>query len=115
MTTHSVTPSNELVEESAATRGPSDAESSITRSRLGGRLLYWWSLFVAGALLAIVGPPVILVSYIVGRRAWVYPWALFGARNWLRLSGMKVKVQGLELLAARATGSTESERTPCAP
>ena len=73
-------------------------ESSITRPRLAGRLLYWWSLFVAGALLAIFGPPVLLVSWIARRHAWVYPWALFGARNWLRLSGMKVRVRGLELL-----------------
>ena len=29
---------------------------------------------------------------------WVYPWADFGARTWLRLSGVKVNVKGLELL-----------------
>jgi 1-acyl-sn-glycerol-3-phosphate acyltransferase len=66
-------------------------------------LLYWWSLFVAGALLATFGPPVLLVSWITGRRAWVYPWAFFGARNWLRLSGMKVYVRGLELLDPNQT------------
>jgi 1-acyl-sn-glycerol-3-phosphate acyltransferase len=98
MTTHSVNPSNELIEESAATGGSSETESSITGPRLAGRLLYWWSLFVAGALLAVVAPPVLLVSWISKRRAWVYPWALFGARNWLRLSGMKIRVRGLELL-----------------
>lgn len=32
------------------------------------------------------------------KREAVYPWALFGARNWLRLSGVKVKVRGLEHL-----------------
>lgn len=74
-------------------------ESSTTRhSKLGGRLLYWWSLFVAGALLLVFGPPAILVSWLARRRHWVYPWALFGARNWLRLSGMKVHVRGRELL-----------------
>ena len=98
MTTHSVNPSNELVEESVATAGSSVLESSTTRPRLRGRLLYWWSLFVAGALLAIFGPPVLLVSWIARRRSWTYPWALFGARNWLRLSGMKVSVRGLESL-----------------
>jgi len=74
-------------------------ESSITRHpSLRSRLLYWWSLFVAGALLLIFGPPAILVSAIAGHREWVYPWALFGGRNWLRLSGMKVRVRGLEQL-----------------
>jgi 1-acyl-sn-glycerol-3-phosphate acyltransferase len=61
-------------------------------------LLYWWSLFVAGALILIVGPPGILLAALAGRREWLYPWALFGGRTWLRLSGMKVRVRGLELL-----------------
>ncbi len=79
-------------------------ESSTTRKpSLAGRLLYWWSWFVAGALLAIFGPPAILVSAIAGRRHWVYPWALFGGRNWLRLSGMKVHASGLELLDPNQT------------
>ena len=74
-------------------------ESSITRQpRLRRRLLYWWSLSVAGALLLLLGPPVILVSALARHREWVYPWALFGGRNWLRLSGMKVRVRGLEWL-----------------
>ena len=98
MTTHSVNPSNELIEESAATQGSNEEKSSITGPSLAGRLLYWWSLFVAGALLAVFAPPVLLVSWISRRRAWVYPWALFGARTWLRLSGMKVRVRGLELI-----------------
>ncbi len=86
------------MEESAATQRPSGVESTTTDAGVGGRLLYWWSLFVAGALLLIFGPPVLLVSWIVRRRAWVYPWAFFGARNWLRLSGMTVSVRGLEHL-----------------
>src|ERR1700694_135163 len=103
MTTHSVTPSSELIEESVATQGSIAVESSTGPPSLVGRLLYWWSLFVAGALLATFGPPVLLVSWITGRRAWVYPWAFFGARNWLRLSGMKVYVRGLELLDPNQT------------
>ena len=89
------------MEESAATQRPNEVESNITDVGLGGRLLYWWSLFVAGALLLIFGPPVLLVSWIARRHHWVYPWAFFGARNWLRLSGMKVHVQGLEQLDAK--------------
>jgi 1-acyl-sn-glycerol-3-phosphate acyltransferase len=65
------------------------------------RLHYWWSLFVAGALLAICGPPILLFAWLVNKHDLVYPWALFRARNWLRLSGVRVKVQGLELLDAK--------------
>ena len=74
-------------------------ESSITGHRsLTRRLHYWWSLFVAGALLGLLGPPILLFSWLVNKHELVYPWALFGARNWLRLSGVRVKVRGLELL-----------------
>ncbi|HEV7396333.1 MAG TPA: lysophospholipid acyltransferase family protein [Pyrinomonadaceae bacterium] len=78
-------------------------ESNTSDIGLGGRLLYWWSLFAAGALLLTLGPPVLSVSWIANRREWVYPWAFFGARNWLRLSGMKVKVRGLDQLKTRQT------------
>lgn len=61
-------------------------------------MFYWWSLFVAGALLLIFGPPALLIAWLARRHELVYPWAFFGAKNWLRLSGMKVKVRGRELL-----------------
>ena len=79
-------------------------ESSTTGHRsLMRRLHYWWSLFVAGALLGLLGPPILLFSWLVNRHELVYPWALFGARNWLRLSGVRVKVRGLELLDPKQT------------
>ncbi len=37
------------------------------------------------------------------RHYLVYPWALFGAGVWLRLSGVRVKVKGLELLDPKQT------------
>jgi len=49
-------------------------------------------------LLLIFGPPVLLVAWLRKKHELVYPWALFGARNWLRLSGMTVQVRGLEYL-----------------
>ncbi|HVF49661.1 MAG TPA: lysophospholipid acyltransferase family protein [Pyrinomonadaceae bacterium] len=70
---------------------------------LKGRLHYWWSLFVAGMLLLIFGPPSIIVSYLANRRHWVYPWGRFGARNWLRLSGVEVRVSGRKHLDPRQT------------
>ena len=53
---------------------------------------------MAGALLLILGPPTILFCWLVRHPEWLYPWALFGGSAWLRLSGMKVKVRGLEHL-----------------
>jgi len=67
------------------------------------RLHYWWSMFAAGALLAICGPPILLFSWLVNKHDLVYPWALFGARRWLEFSGVRVKVTGLELLDPKQT------------
>jgi 1-acyl-sn-glycerol-3-phosphate acyltransferase len=79
-------------------------ESSITRPRsFKRRLHYWWSLFVAGALLGLLGPPILIISWLVNRHYLVYPWALFGAGAWLRLSGVRVKVRGLEHLDPKQT------------
>jgi 1-acyl-sn-glycerol-3-phosphate acyltransferase len=71
--------------------------------RIFRRLHYWWSLFVAGALLLIFGPPVLFVAWLRGKPDLVYPWALFGARNWLRLSGVDVFVRGAEHLDPNQT------------
>ena len=67
------------------------------------RVHYWWSLFVAGALLGLLGPPILLFSWLVNKHEMVYPWALFGAGLWLRLSGVRVAVRGLELLDPKQT------------
>jgi 1-acyl-sn-glycerol-3-phosphate acyltransferase len=71
--------------------------------RMFRRLHYWWSLFVAAALLLIFAPPVLLAAWLTGNHEFVYPWAFFGARNWLRLSGAKVKVSGGERLDPNQT------------
>jgi 1-acyl-sn-glycerol-3-phosphate acyltransferase len=92
------------MKESAATETAMAQESSTTRRRsFMRRLHYWWSLFVAGALLGILGPPVLIFSWLVNKHDLVYPWALFGAGAWLRLSGVRVKVRGLELLDPKQT------------
>jgi 1-acyl-sn-glycerol-3-phosphate acyltransferase len=83
---------------------PAIVESSTNgRRSFMRRLHYWWSLFCAGALLGILGPPILLVAWLVNKHDLVYPWALFGARNWLRLSGVHVKLKGLELLDPKQT------------
>ena len=82
--------------------GLTKAESSTAARRtLAGRLWYWWSLFVAAVLLLVIGPPTITVARLARRQYWLYPFALFGARNWLRLSGVSVRVRGLENLDPR--------------
>lgn len=101
---HSENPSQQLFDESTATSGSSGVESSISGpADIAGRLHYWWSLFVAGALLVIFGVPVLLVAWLAGKPELVYPWAIFGGRNWLRLSGMKVCVKGTEFLDPKQT------------
>src|SRR5207253_4594684 len=94
---HSEAPSQELTEQNVAENG---AAKSSTRRRphIIGRLLFFWSWFVAGMLLLIIAPPVLLVARLANRSDWVYPWANWGARTWLRLSGMKVKVTGMDQL-----------------
>ncbi len=96
MTGHSENPSTELVDKRDGERG--DESNTRRRASLSGRLRYWWSLAVAGALLLVVGPPVILFSWAARRRHWVYPSALWGGRTWLRLSGVHVRVKGREHL-----------------
>jgi 1-acyl-sn-glycerol-3-phosphate acyltransferase len=94
---HSEAPSQQVTEQRAADNGA--AKSSTRRGpHIIGRLLFFWSWFVAGMLLLIIAPPVLLVARLANHRDWVYPWADWGARMWLRLSGVKVRVTGLELL-----------------
>ena len=96
------------MEDSAAiektTANATADESSTTTSRsFIRRLHYWWSLFFAGALLGTLGPPILIVAWLVNKHDLVYPWALFGAGAWLRLSGVRVKVTGLDLLDPKQT------------
>ena len=104
---HSEAPSQELVEhglDGAAVDESSVAKSSTRRGpRLIGRLLFCWSWFVAGLLLLIVAPPVLLVALLARRPDLVYPWADWGARTWLWLSGVDVKVTGQPLLDPKQT------------
>jgi 1-acyl-sn-glycerol-3-phosphate acyltransferase len=94
---HSEVPSQELVEQAVADR---DAAKSSTRPgpRIVGRLLFVWSWFVAAMLLLIFVPPVLLIGSLFKRQDWIYAWAEWGARTWLRLTGVRVNVTGRELL-----------------
>jgi 1-acyl-sn-glycerol-3-phosphate acyltransferase len=92
------------MEETTAIEKTMAEESSTGRPRrFMRRLHYWWSLFLAGALLGVLGPPILLVAWLVNKHDLVYPVALFGASRWLRWSGVRVKVKGLELLDPKQT------------
>jgi 1-acyl-sn-glycerol-3-phosphate acyltransferase len=94
---HSEVPSQELIKQPAADRGA--AQSSIRRGpRIIGKLLFAWSWIVAGALLLLFVPPVLLIAGLARRQDWIYSWAEWGARTWLSLSGVKMKVTGQEHL-----------------
>lgn len=68
------------------------------KSRLSGKLRYWWSWFVAGTLLLLVATPALVVLWLIGRRMWLYPLASWGAKTWLRACGATVRVTGGENL-----------------
>jgi 1-acyl-sn-glycerol-3-phosphate acyltransferase len=54
-------------------------------------------------LLLVFAPPVLLVAWLTRNHDLVYPWAFFGARNWLRLSGMNVRVIGKQHIIPNQT------------
>jgi len=68
------------------------------KSRLFGKLRYWWCWLAAGTMLLFIGLPAVLFLWIINRRLWLYPLALWGAKTWLRACGTKVEVKGLENL-----------------
>ncbi|HYW74228.1 MAG TPA: lysophospholipid acyltransferase family protein [Pyrinomonadaceae bacterium] len=82
---------------SQETGGQSETSAAKSSTRRGphiiGVLFFAWSWFVAGALLLICAPQAVLLGSIFRRQNWIYWWASWGARNWLRLSGVKVLVR----------------------
>lgn len=92
-----------MVEETTAIEKAAAGESSTDGRSFIRRLHYWWSLCVAGALLLFLGPPILIIAWLVRMHDLVYPVALFGASSWLKLSGVTVKVSGLEHLDPEQT------------
>ena len=68
------------------------------KSRLSGKLRYWWSWFVAGSLLLVIAAPALIFLWLIRRRMWLFPLAQWGANMWLRACGARVKVIGRENL-----------------
>src|SRR5690349_12637838 len=74
------------------------AVNESNKSRLAGKLRYWWCWFAAGTLLLFIGAPAVAFLWIINRRTKLYPLALWGAKTWLKACGAKVAVSGLEHL-----------------
>jgi 1-acyl-sn-glycerol-3-phosphate acyltransferase len=51
----------------------------------------------------VFAPPVLLLGILFKKQNWIYWWANWGARNWLRLTGVKVRVIGRERLEPKQT------------
>lgn len=68
------------------------------KSRFIGKLHYWWCWFAASMLLLVIGTPTVSLFWLINRKKWLYPFALFGARTWLKACGAKIEVRGLENL-----------------
>ena len=66
------------------------------KSRLEGKIRYWWCWFVAAVLLLFVATPALLFLWIINRRESLYPLALWGAETWLKACGARVNVIGSE-------------------
>ncbi len=69
------------------------------KSRLLGKLRYWWCWFVAGSLLLVVAVPLLIVLAIINRKMWLYPVARLGANLWLKACGAHIVVRGGEHLS----------------
>ena len=66
------------------------------KSRVSGKLRYWWSWLVAGALLILIAAPSMIFLSLINRRIWLFPLCNWGARTWLKACGATVKVTGAE-------------------
>lgn len=68
------------------------------KSRFIGKLRYWWSLSFAGFLLLFIALPAMIILQLINRRMGLYPLCIWGAKLWIRASGIDVKVSGRENL-----------------
>jgi len=74
------------------------AVNESNKSRLAGKIRYWWCWLAAGSMLLFVGAPAVAFLWVINRRAKLYPLALWGAKTWLQACGAKINVSGHENL-----------------
>ena len=69
-----------------------------SKSRLGGKIRYWWSWLVASSLILFIAAPSMILLWLINRRMWLFPLCKWGAGTWLRACGASVTVRGQENL-----------------
>ncbi len=70
-----------------------------SKSRVGGKLRYWFSWFLAGSMLLVIGLPTLIILGLINKKMWLHPIAGFGADLWLKACGAKIEVTGDEYLS----------------
>jgi len=96
MSDHSVSFSLEKIRENKKLEFPFEQSN---KSRVIGKIRYWWCWLVAGILLLVLGVPSLTFLGLINRKMWLYPIARFGASMWLKACGAKIVVTGQENLA----------------
>src|SRR5207253_2441204 len=76
--------------------------STTARPSVGARLRYHWTFVVATLLFLFIGVPFIslghLLRWLFGVEDFIFPFAQFGVRLYVRAAGARVHVTGLEHL-----------------
>lgn len=70
----------------------------FSKSGFIGKLRYWWSLSLAGIMLLFIALPAMIVLQLINQRMKLYSLCFWGAKAWIRGSGIKVEVSGKENL-----------------
>jgi hypothetical protein len=65
------------------------------KSRVIGKLRYWWCWTAAAAMLLFVAAPALVFLWLISSLTCLFPIALSGGESWLTACGAEVKVTGL--------------------
>jgi len=68
------------------------------KSRLVGKIRYWWSWAVVSTIILFVATPLLLFYRFRKNRDGFFHWCDWGVRIWLRTCGVSVNVKGRENL-----------------
>lgn len=68
------------------------------KSRLVGKLRYWWSWLVVSVIILFIATPIMIFYRFRKKRDGFFEWCDWGAKIWLKNCGVDVNVHGLENL-----------------
>ncbi len=68
------------------------------KSRVRGKLRYWWSWLVVGSIILFIATPIMIFYRFRENRDGFFGWCDWGSRIWLKACGVKVHVAGRENL-----------------